>query len=192
MPHGEICLNDTQMTNLNIFLQFKIVGASTSGVFLVAYCLAVEMVGKESRLYAGIFIQMFFSGGYMMIGGISYFISDWRWFQTAITVPGLLFLSYWFFIPESTRWLLGNEKREQAIQQINKVAKANKLVVPQEVLEKLEGEKEAKEERGKKPSLIDLFKTPNLRTKSLLIFFDWFVISGTYYGKLSFNHSSAF
>lgn len=141
------------------------------------------MVGKESRLYAGTVIMMFFSAGYMMIGGFAYFISDWRWLQTALTIPGLIFLVYWWFIPESTRWLLANNQRDKAIEQIQTVAKANDLSVPQEVLDKLEAEGgDDKEGKERKPSLLDLFKTRNLRNKSLLIFFDWFVISGTYYG----------
>ncbi len=31
-------------------------------------------------------------------------------------------------------------------------------------------------------SILDLFKTPNLRAKTLNLFFSWFVNSGTYYG----------
>lgn len=138
------------------------------------------MVGKESRLHAGIVIQMFFSGGFLVIGGVAYFIRDWRWLQATLTIPGIFFLTYWWIVPESTRWLLSHDKKDKAIEQIQKVARANKLVVPQDVLDKLVGEPKAANE--KKPSLLDLFRTPNLRTKSLLIFFDWFVISGTYYG----------
>jgi MFS transporter, OCT family, solute carrier family 22 (organic cation transporter), member 4/5 len=140
------------------------------------------MVGKESRLNAGIIIQFFFPAGYIIMAGIAYLIHDWRWLQVAITIPGVFFLFYWWFIPESTRWLLGQMRRDEAIEQIQKVAKANNLKVPREVLDKLEVEEEKVDKKVKNPSLLDLFRTPNLRTKSLLIFFDWFVISGTYYG----------
>lgn len=148
------------------------------------------MVGKESRLYAGTIIMMFFSAGYMMIGVIAFFIRDWRCLQIVLTVPGLLFLLYWWFIPESTRWLLANNQREKAIEQIQTVAKANKLTVPQEILDKIQSDNESSDNIAeKKPSLLDLFKSPNLRTKSLLIFFDWFIISGAYYG-LSWSTNS--
>ena len=146
------------------------------------------MVGKESRLYAGTIVMMFFSAGYIMIGGIAYFIHDWRWLQTTLTIPGVLFLFYWWIIPESNRWLLANNQRDKAIEQIKVVAKANRLTVPQEVLEKLQTDSANKAEK-KKPSLFDLFRSPNLRNKSLLIFFDWFVISGAYYG-LSWSTNS--
>jgi MFS transporter, OCT family, solute carrier family 22 (organic cation transporter), member 4/5 len=160
-----------------------VVGATTSGVFLVAYCLSLEMVGKDARMVAGVFFMMFFSIGYMLMGVFAYYLTDWRSLQIALTLPGFLFLSYWWFIPESNRWLLANNKCDQAIVQIRKIAKSNKVEIPKEVLDKVcEAEAEASTTDGKKPSLLDLFKTPNLRIKAFLIFFDWFVISCAYYG----------
>jgi len=168
-----------------------IVGATTSGVFLVAYCLSLEMVGKESRMVAGVVFMMFFSTGYMLMGAFAFFIHDWRMLQVALTIPGVVFLLYWWFIPESTRWLLANNRKEEAIAQIQKIAKSNNVVIPQEVLDKVvEVEAEAGSGNEKKPTLLDLFKTPNLRTKAFLIFFNWYVISGAYYG-LSWSTGSS-
>jgi len=136
--------------------------------------------------------MMFFSTGYMLMGAFAFFIHDWRLLQVALTIPGVIFLLYWWFIPESTRWLLANNRKEEAIAQIQKIAKSNKVVIPQEVLDKVV-EVEAEAGSGiddKKPSLLDLFKTPNLRTKALLIFFNWYVISGAYYG-LSWSTGSS-
>lgn len=159
------------------------VGATTSGVFLVAYCLSLEMVGKDARMVAGVFFMMFFSFGYMIMGAFAYFFVQWRTLQIALTLPGVLFLSYWWFIPESNRWLLANNRKDQAIKQIRKIAKSNGVVIPKEVLDKVcESEAEAGSPDGRKPTLIDLFKTPYLRIKALLIFFNWFVISCSYYG----------
>lgn len=125
------------------------------------------------------------------MGAFAYFIHDWRWLQVALTIPGVLFLFYYWFIPESTRWLLANNKKSKAIEQIQRIARSNKVVIPQEVLDKVvEAEVESNNPNEPKPSLIDLFKTPNLRTKAMLIFFDWFVISGAYYG-LSWSTGSS-
>ncbi|XP_055716130.1 organic cation transporter protein-like [Phlebotomus papatasi] len=163
-----------------------VVGATTSGVFLVAYVLAMEMVGPSWRLFAGTIMMMFFSVGYMLTAAFAYFFPGWRALQIALTLPGLLFLCYWWFIPESARWLLSKRRKEDAIANIQKAAAENKVTIPTEVLDNLI-EPETKEDIDKPaPSLFDLFKYPNLRKKSLLIFFDWFVNSGTYYG-LSWN-----
>lgn len=170
-----------------------IVGATTSGVFLVAYVIAMEMVGPSYRLLAGVVIMMFFSVGYMLTALFAYFITDWRWLQIALTLPGLLFMCYYWIIPESARWLLSKNRKHEAIENIKKAAKVNKVTIPEEILFNLldsEGEKkETPAQPEQTASVFDLFKYPNLRKKTLLIFFDWFVNSGTYYG-LSWNTSN--
>lgn len=169
-----------------------IVGATTSGVFLVAYVIAMEMVGASYRLFAGVVVQMFFSVGFMLTAGFAYFIHDWRWLQIALTLPGLLFMCYYCIIPESARWLLSKGRKEEAFVIIKKAAKENKVEIPSEIFDQLIEEvaekKKADELAASQPSasVFDLLRYPNLRRKTLLIFFDWFVNSGVYYG-LSWN-----
>lgn len=171
-----------------------IVGATTSGVFLVAYVIAMEMVGPTYRLFAGVVIMMFFSVGYVLTALFAYFITDWRWLQIALTLPGILFMCYYWIIPESTRWLLSKNRKEEAMTNIKKAAKVNKVTIPEDILNNLlENESDKKEQTTAQPdksaSVFDLLRYPNLRRKTLLIFFDWFVNSGVYYG-LSWNTSN--
>lgn len=173
-----------------------IVGATTSGVFLVAYVIAMEMVGPSMRLFAGVVSMMFFSFGYMLTAAFVYFISDWRQLQIALTLPGLLFLCYYWFIPESARWLLSKRRKDEAVAILERAARENGVTIPQEVYDNLleaEPELDAAAQKARdeepEPSVLDLLRYPNLRRKSLLIFFDWFVNSGTYYG-LSWNTSN--
>ncbi|XP_061396833.1 organic cation transporter protein-like [Musca vetustissima] len=171
-----------------------IVGATTSGVFLVAYVIAMEMVGSSYRLFAGVACQMFFSVGFMLTAGFAYFIRDWRWLQIALTLPGLLFMCYHWIIPESARWLLSKGRKDEAIVVIEKAAKVNNVTIPQEVYENLIDESAEKKndaeanknDKAAAASVFDLLRYPNLRRKTLIIFFDWFVNSGVYYG-LSWN-----
>lgn len=171
-----------------------IVGATTSGVFLVAYVIAMEMVGPTYRLFAGVVIMMFFSVGYMLTALFAYFFTDWRWLQIALTLPGLLFMCYYWIIPESTRWLLSKNRKEEAMVNIKKAAKVNNVSISEDILNNLldnETDKKTKttEQPEQSASVFDLFKYPNLRRKTLLIFFDWFANSLTYYG-LSWNTSN--
>lgn len=167
-----------------------VIGATTSGVFLVSYVLSMEMVGPTKRLFAGIAVQMFFSFGFIVTAVFAYFFREWREFQIAITLPGLLFMCYYWFIPESARWLLSKGRNDEAIQIIEAVAKENKVQIPKEVLKGIIDEQALpKDIAENKPSLWDLFRYPNLRKKTLLIFFCWFVNSATYYG-LSWNTSN--
>lgn len=147
------------------------------------------MVNVNNRIYAGVVFMMFFSLGYMLLSVIAYFVdTNWRMLQAILTIPGLLFLVYWWFIPESNRWLLNTPHRKhEALTNIVKIAKSNKTVVPKYILDELiKSENDGPEKQEQKTSILDLFKHRNLRTKALLIFLNWFVISGTYYG-LSWN-----
>lgn len=126
-------------------------------------------------------VMMFLSSGFILIGCIAYVIHDWRYLQLAISLPSLIFLGYWWIIPESTRWLLAHNRNEEAVRIVSKVAKANKLTIPNEILLKLKSN-ETTDKTHESPSLLALFKTPYLRFKSILIFFNWLIISGTYYG----------
>lgn len=167
-----------------------IIGATTSGVFLVSYVLAMEMVGPSRRLLAGVAVQMFFSLGYIFTAVFAYFFSDWRQFQIAITLPGLVFMCYYWIIPESSRWLLSKSRKDEAMVIIEAVIKENKATVPQEVLDSIRNEqKEEKDPNAREASLFDLFRYPNLRKKTLLIFLGWLVNSCAYYG-LSWNTSN--
>lgn len=134
-------------------------------------------------MQAGVCFMMFFSFGYITMGIIAIFITDWRIYQMAITLPGVIFLAYWWFIPESVRWLLTNNKIQKALLQIKRIAKANNVELPKETLDKfVESEATKKSDDGvsdgNKSSVLDLFRQPHLRTKALLIFFNWFVVSG--------------
>lgn len=164
-----------------------VVGSTTSGVFLVAYVIAMEMVGPTKRLYAGIFVMMFFSMGYMLTAVFAYFIHDWRWLQIGLTLPGLVFMCYHWIIPESVRWLLSKGRNAEAIQIIQKAAHFNRVNITKEALVALLDDgvsckQEIKEEETRPPSVWDLLRYPNLRRKTLVIFFDWLVCTGVYYG----------
>lgn len=55
-----------------------------------------ELVGVEFRRTVGVIYQMFFSVGILLLPLLAYFITDWRWLQVVITVPYILFLSYYW------------------------------------------------------------------------------------------------
>lgn len=166
-----------------------IVGSTTSGVFLVAYVIALEMVGPKKRLVAGVGCQLFFTTGYILTAGFAYFITDWRMLQVAITVPSIAFLVYWWFIPESARWLLTKGRVQEAKDLLQRASQENGVEMPSEALDTLLNNSEDSMPDARKPSLFDLFRYPNLRRKSILLFFNWLVNSGTYYG-LSWHASN--
>ncbi|XP_048513300.1 organic cation transporter protein-like [Athalia rosae] len=173
------------------YMMFRlIVAGSVSGLFSIAYVTVVEMVSPKKRLGTVIGIYLSFTSGYIITACFAYFITNWRILQIAITLPSIIFLSYWWLIPESVRWLLTKGRLEEAKDLLQKGASVNGVELSRDRLDILLNEFNAANKPVlEKPGLIDLMRYPNLRRKSLLLFFSWFVISGTYYG-LSWNTSN--
>ncbi|KAL1517617.1 hypothetical protein ABEB36_001356 [Hypothenemus hampei] len=166
-----------------------IVGAAASGVFLVAYVLGLEMVGPSKRLIAGTVVFIFFSGGYVLIALFAQLLPNWRHLQLALSLPGVIFIFYWWWVPESVRWLLSKHKLKEAKDIIQKCAKTNGVTISDARLDELlkDNEEDKKKDVSEvTASVIDLFKHSNLRKRSLIIFFDWCANNITYYG-LSWN-----
>lgn len=64
------------------------------------------MVGPSKRLYAGTFVHMFFSIGFLLIALIAYLTADysWRIFQVTITlIPGAFLMSYWWYVSQAKK-----------------------------------------------------------------------------------------
>ncbi|ESO88919.1 hypothetical protein LOTGIDRAFT_153985 [Lottia gigantea] len=171
--------------NIYMFMpMYFLQGLAHTGIFLVAFTLSTELVGPKYRLLVGFMIQMFYSVGYITLAGIAYLIGDWRYIELAITLPVLLFISYWWFLPESVRWLLTQKKNEEAQKYLEKAAKTNGVVLPTEFMESLQSEKN--EEPDRKYTFIDLVRTWPMAKLSLNVWLNWLVNALVYYG-LSLN-----
>jgi OCT family organic cation transporter-like MFS transporter 4/5 len=87
------------------FLVRKLFISIFSGLFLVSFILAMEMVGPEKRVFCGVVIEIYFVLGEVMASGLGYWQRDWRIVIVMATVPVFFFLLYWPVLPESTRLL---------------------------------------------------------------------------------------
>lgn len=79
------------------------------------------------------------------------------------------------FIPESTRWLINQNRIDEAKALIKIAAKENKFSITDEQLDTLLIS-EVKPEiqiANNKATVLDIFKHSNLRKRSLIILFDW-------------------
>ena len=163
-----------------------VVGATTSGVFLVAYVLAMEMVGPKYRVIAGTLCQYYYTFGYLVMAAVAYLLNhDWHLLQILLSAPCFLFLSYWWIVPESVRWQISEQKYDEAKEQLYKVATINKVDIDKEKVEEMINNAIKEKELTKnqeKASLLDLFKHKRLCLRTLNLCFNWLVNSGTYYG----------
>ncbi|XP_058469882.1 organic cation transporter protein [Solea solea] len=175
--------------NFYIYTAFRfMVGTSVSGVIINAFVLGTEWTGSKHRMLAGIITDYFFGVGYILLAGVAYLIRDWRKLQLTISAPGFLFIFYIWVLPKSARWLMANDRKEEAWELIQKAAHVNGQPLAKD-LEMCKGyENTEKTEVKKKHSCIDLLRTPKMRKQSLIVFYLWFVNVLVYYG-LSLNIS---
>ncbi|KAL7644054.1 UNVERIFIED_CONTAM: hypothetical protein RMT77_004866 [Armadillidium vulgare] len=171
--------------NYVIFLLFRfLTGAGAIGCFQVAFVIGIEFISAKWRTFSGIMIEIPFALGEAATGLLAYFMTDWKWFQLTCTAPGLLILSYRWFFPESVRWLISKNKINEAIKLVDEAAEANKLPSPSYLLEDLLKNPNAEDgfEDKRDKSVFNIFKSPNMRKRSLILFFCWIVCTLSYYG----------
>uniref|UniRef100_A0A3Q3LF38 Solute carrier family 22 member 13-like n=1 Tax=Mastacembelus armatus TaxID=205130 RepID=A0A3Q3LF38_9TELE len=155
-----------------VILRF-LVGTTISGVIINAFVLGTEWTCTKRRMLAGIITDYAFGLGYMLLAGVAYLIRDWRKLQLAISAPGFLLIFYIWVLPQSARWLLANDRREEAIALLRKAARVNGRVLPPavQVLYAMQNH-----------SAVDLIRTPQMRKRALILFYTWFVNVLVYYG----------
>uniref|UniRef100_UPI0037E97E80 solute carrier family 22 member 13 n=1 Tax=Semicossyphus pulcher TaxID=241346 RepID=UPI0037E97E80 len=159
-----------------VILRFT-VGTTISGVIINAFVLGTEWTCTKRRMLAGIITDYAFGLGYMLLAGIAYLIRDWRKLQLAISAPGFLLIFYIWVVPQSARWLLANNRKEEAIALLRKAALVNGRVLPPVVqVEKILGGAK------RRHSAVDLLRTPQMRKRALILFYIWFVNVLVYYG----------
>ncbi|KAK1875251.1 Solute carrier family 22 member 2 [Dissostichus eleginoides] len=162
---------------ISILMLRAVFGIGVKGGWMSTYVLLTEIVGVDYRRMVGILYQMFLSVGNIILPLLAFYITDWRWLQVAITAPYILFISFYWFIPESPRWLISQNNSAKAMEITEAIAKENKRKLSH--FEKL-----TEEEGDSSASLMDLIRTPNMRKHTLILMFNWFTSAVVYQGLI--------
>uniref|UniRef100_A0AAY4BX23 Solute carrier family 22 member 3 n=1 Tax=Denticeps clupeoides TaxID=299321 RepID=A0AAY4BX23_9TELE len=165
-------------------LVFRILyGFGVKGQWVAGFVLITELVGVEHRKTVGIIFQFFFSVGLMFLPLVAYLITDWRWIQVAITAPYILFMSYYWLIPESPRWLLSQNYSKKAAEVTKAIAKENKKTLTKNI-EVCPNLIHSLTVDSAKASLMDLVRTPKMRKHTFILSFSWFTCAVVYAGLI--------
>ncbi|KAF3844249.1 hypothetical protein F7725_013590 [Dissostichus mawsoni] len=129
--------------NFSVYIALRfMVGTSISGVIMNAFVLGTEWTGSKQRMLAGIITDYFFGVGYILLAGLAYLIRDWRKLQLTISAPA--------------RWLMANDRKEEAWELIRKAAQINGKPLTKDLEMCQVYRVEKKNEVKKKHSFIDL------------------------------------
>ena len=149
--------------NISVFIVSRfIVGFFVPGTSVQMFILISELVGTKYRAAAGIGIWAFFTLGLCIMGLKSYLVPRWSTLYIICHAPYIIVLLFWWFTPESIRWLHSRGEIEKAMAILKKVASMNKKEIPDHVT--LAPPPKSENEGGVKPS--DLFRTRDLTVKS--------------------------
>ncbi|KAM9254310.1 solute carrier family 22 member 4 isoform 3-T3 [Dugong dugon] len=174
-------------TNWEMFtVLFVIVGMGQISNYVVAFILGTEILGKSVRIiFSALGVCTFFAIGYMLLPLFAYFIRDWRMLLLALTVPGVLCVPLWWFIPESPRWLISQGRFKEAEDIIKKAAKMNSITTPEVIFDSMEPQ-ELKPLKQQKVFILDLFRTWNIAIITIMSLLLWMLTSVGYFA-LSLN-----
>ena len=149
--------------------------------YVVAFILGTEILSKSVRIiFSTLGVCTFFAIGYMVLPLFAYFIRDWRMLLLALTLPGLFCVPLWWFIPESPRWLISQRRFAEAEQIIQKAAKMNSIVAPAGIFDPLELQ-ELNSLKQQKVIILDLFRTRNIATITVMAVMLWMLTSVGYF-----------
>ncbi|KAJ8262206.1 hypothetical protein GJAV_G00163740 [Gymnothorax javanicus] len=154
--------------------------------YLTAFILGNEVLGESYRsAFSTMGMCVFYSVGYVILPLFAYFIRSWRMLLLVLALPGFLYMPLWWFIPESPRWLLAQGRVKEAEAIIRAAAKKNGVTAPVVIFR----EEDSSRLSGNKMdhvktsfTYLDLVRTRNIRSITILSVFIWFSISICYFG----------
>ncbi|KPI94133.1 Solute carrier family 22 member 1 [Papilio xuthus] len=149
---------------------------------VIGFVLLMEYVGVMYRDALSALFHVPFTMGHIALALFGYYIRDYTHLQLAISVVNMILLFYICILPESPRWLLAINKSSKAIALMERVAKFNNLPTDEIPTMTELYQMEHKSARMKRGSILDLFRTPNMRRNILIMAFLWLVCSYCFYG----------
>ncbi|XP_014215264.1 carcinine transporter-like [Copidosoma floridanum] len=139
---------------------------------------ALELVGPNYRSFVTVLTCTFYTIGLCMLAGVTYFVQEWRTLALVTSAPFSSYFFYWWYLPESPRWLLAQGKYQEAHKILTCLARINGTQMPQKFSETIRHHINCQsshivEDTTTNQSIIALFKTPNMRLKTCLITLNW-------------------
>ncbi|XP_037543220.1 solute carrier family 22 member 5 [Nematolebias whitei] len=164
---------------------YFLLGLEQIATYVVAFVLGTEILGLRARTtFSTAGVSLSFAVGYMLLPLFAFSIRGWRMFLFGLTVPGCFRMAFWWFIPESPRWLLSQRRIKEAEAIITNAAKMNNIEPPAIIFSPLQNEVKSKDTRAH--SICDLLRFPNIRWISFTLWLIWNTLTIGYFA-LSLN-----
>ncbi|XP_068160676.1 solute carrier family 22 member 13-like [Antennarius striatus] len=172
--------------NIYVYTVFKFFcGFSSVAILMNLSVMGMEWTDPSRAASCTIALMTSYSVGLMVLSGMAYLVPNWRILQLVLASPLVIVLVLFYcFLPESARWLLTQGRKEEALKVLQRAAQVNGRTMPEDKLDKLEIM-----DTPERRSMLDIFRLPYLRKRTLVMGFNWFASSIVYFG-LSLNVGS--
>uniref|UniRef100_A0A8D2JS81 Major facilitator superfamily (MFS) profile domain-containing protein n=1 Tax=Sciurus vulgaris TaxID=55149 RepID=A0A8D2JS81_SCIVU len=140
-------------------------GMSTTTILTNTVLLIVEWTTPKCQAMGATMAIVSCNLGQITIGGLAYGIRNWHTLQLVVSIPIFFLFIFSRWVSESARWLIINNKPEEGLQKLEKAARVNGMETSADALTMEAVRSTMKEElqaAQNKPSLCDLFHSPNL------------------------------
>ncbi|GAV02313.1 hypothetical protein RvY_12898 [Ramazzottius varieornatus] len=176
------------------------VGVGTGWTYMLPVMIGMELIGPAHRALLSVVVSIYYTVGMLLLGGMAYWINTWRWFALVSCLPMVPLLGLWWSMPESPRYLLSQKRYDKLADFLREVARRNSQRLEPDFDADLPGilkkiNQSSSSESGKKRndcdgySMLDLFRTPNLRKKTLILIFANVCNLGVYLGLTLYGPS---
>ncbi|XP_076358159.1 organic cation transporter 1-like isoform X1 [Tachypleus tridentatus] len=180
-------------SNYTAYIVYRtLIGFTFPSIFQIPFIMGLELMSPDKRTFSGIVVCVFFASAMALLAGIAAAVREWFKLSLITSAPFIFLVAYWWILPESPRWLLSNNRIDEAEVIIQKIAKVNKKEIPPNFIRTfLEEWKDTNSEvKGEesKAYILDLFRNRNLCKKVTIVSFVW-VVNAVVYSGLSLGAS---
>ncbi|KAK3892126.1 hypothetical protein Pcinc_004093 [Petrolisthes cinctipes] len=185
---------------VEIYIILKgIMTAMDAGEYLAFFVFVMESCAARYRAGVGAMFVIPWALGYMVAPGIAYLIRTWQLLHAVYALPTLYCIIFFWWLPESPRWLITQGRLQESLHVLTWAAKVNGRTLPtddvilaamtniekQTVIERTD--EVGPEEEGWRllkelKHFFILVLIPHLRLRTLVVFVGWFSASMVYYG----------
>ncbi|XP_015914844.2 organic cation transporter 1-like [Parasteatoda tepidariorum] len=174
--------------DLTTFIVLRAInGSLMPSIYQLPYIIVLEFVGSTKRTNMNGIFNLGYTAGLCTLPLIAYFSRHWITFGLVTSLVSVPLLLYWKFLPESPRWLVSQERYNEAAVILSGIARENgKIYDEKQLLPKLMkiADIEHKERLEANNSPVDLVRYPSLRRKFLIITLCWIADIFAYYGLI--------
>jgi len=167
---------------------FRVLTAIGSvGLFNESFTLTVELLGSKEmvswlpwiskKTFYGNIVQIPYAIGETLLGIGAYFMRDYVTLQWVMSVILFIQVPLWFCLPESPRWLISKNRKEEAKALIEKMAKTNN-----KKLDLTDVELMASEDQVEELGFRDLFANKDITIMTIVMLFNWPIVTLGYFG----------